>query len=255
MADACLAKQIYFGFDLWQAIFLVGSNLILIPVIFRAWKFAFYTRSFLYTAAFTASFLYHICIVQGLGGASCVFGFCYLKLLDYTGSYTVLFASFLLFLPFTSIHEKPKDNEELPVYNRRANRRKIKPNTTFAEDWIIYSIAITVAIMVGIVNNFEALTWLQIVLVLIPILVIVTMGWVHLYVVLHQKPEFDVIDLIISIVLALIGVFFFFVEYRLSPGTYWITHSLWHIFAGLSQLYLLESRNKKRSGCWVLLPN
>lgn len=259
MTDACLAKQIYFGFDLWQGIFLVASNLILIPVIFRAWKFRFYTRSYMYTAAFSASSLYHICIIQGLGGLSCVFGFCSLKLLDYTFSYSLLFSSPLLLLPFTAIHKKLKGDQfdSLPIYQRRTTQKaeKIKPNMTFVEDWIIYSIVLTTAILVGIVNNFEALTWLQIVLILVPIIVVVIIGWVHLYVVLHQKPEFDVIDLITSIVLALIGAFFFLVEYRLTPGTYWITHSLWHIFGGLSQLYLIESRNKKRSGCWVLLPN
>jgi predicted membrane channel-forming protein YqfA (hemolysin III family) len=133
-------------------------------------------------------------------------------------------------------------------------RKKIRPNLSYIEDWLLLGLIIYIALIVGSTLPITTLNWWQTLIPVVVFLLIAVISWTHLYFIHKRVPSFDIVDLVISIVLAVLAVVFFLVEYNLSPDSYWLTHSLWHIFAALSQLYLLESRNKNQSGLWVLIP-
>lgn len=246
MADTCYQNQNYFANNVWEAILLVSSNAVLLPVTWRAMSHGYKTRAYLSFAAFTASVCYHLCIIAPLFGESCVLHFCALKLLDYTPSYTILITGPLLLVPFNAFYRKEDLDKPKTI---------IKPDFTFVDDWIIFSCAIYVAVVVGEINGFGPLTWLQLAIPLIFVILVVIFSWVHIYVVFKRKPTFDIPDLIAVAVLSVFGIFMFLIEYVLNPTSYWATHSLWHLLGGLAYLYLIEARNKKRSGFWALFPS
>jgi hypothetical protein len=247
MADSCFKKQQYFGNNVWEAIFLVVSNLPLLIVVIRAWIYGFRTRAYLFMMAFLASFLYHVCLIRGGGGLTCVLNFCTLKLLDYMFSYTTLFSAILLFIPFTAFHSKKKN-----LSQAKSRLTVIKPNVSYVEDWIIFGTITAIGLLVGEINNFDSLSWLQVGVILFIYGVILGIGWTILFVQYGKKPEFDVIDLIFFVIFGLIAIFFFLIEYLLPASSYGYTHSLWHIFGSLALLYAIESRNKTVSGIWVI---
>lgn len=275
MADTCFVNEKYLSHHFHEVILLVSSNLLLLLPFWKAYILHEYLRAFIYLCSFFFSSSYHLCKTAGTDGSACLLPLCSLKLLDYTFSYTILMASFLYFLDFGVVykylkkyhkHSKRLESKTINMFyygpneqndttyqftkpNLKLKRKEnlIQPDMSYIEDWIIFCSILYNSISVS-ENEFNPLTYTQLGIGIGVIWAVVIIGWIYNYITFKISPYFDVKDLIIALILAVIGVFLFIIEDYIPSSTYWITHTLWHIFAAVSQLYLLEARNFKKSG-------
>jgi hypothetical protein len=287
MADPCYTSEIYLSHEIYEVIALVVTNLFLVFPLWKAYNLHEYTRAFLLLCSITFSSLYHLCKTSTADpdGSLCVLSLCALKLLDYTFSYTILNSSLLYLLDFGAVykhlnfyhthskkfevkkHFKPQSfhpwkggitgnvglTEGLKSVEPSLKNEEylVKPDMTYVEDYFIYLSVLYNAISVY-TNGFTSLTIIQLIILLGITILILVLGWTYIYSYYHIYPHYDTIDLIISIILATIGIILFLVADYLPVSSYWITHSLWHIFVSFSNLYLLEARNFRKSGWSVL---
>jgi len=284
--DNCFLTDLYISHEIYEVLALVVSNLFLLLPLYKAWVLHERLRALLYLLAIIFSSLYHLCKTFTADSTACVLPLCSLRLLDYTFSYTILVSSFLFFLDFGAVYKhlnsyhthsrRQEDNKfrkhsniplelgligsdmmdnsgKIWLQNKELKNIEclVKVDNTFIEDWLIISIGIYVAICVS-QNNFTALTFLQMAMLLGVVCAIVVFGWIYLYMNFHLVPHYDAKDLVISLIWAILAITLFLVADYLPPFTYWITHSIWHIFGSTAQLYLLEMRNFRKSGWFVL---
>ncbi len=215
----------------WQYIFLILSNLFFILPAILALKLDKRPYSFIWSSIVPFSGLFHACKGDWINEASekgfCwIFSFHELRNFDYLFAQMTLVLVGLYFINFNALYDK--------------NKKKIRKNMRWIEDFLIYSyIVITVILLRSVEQGVFTF-----ILLTCSVLIIVLAFWTWDYYFYGNLnfPVFNTRMIICSAVFSSLSLFLFI---GLSNESYWFAHSIWHIFGSLSVYFLLQTRTRK----------
>jgi hypothetical protein len=241
--------DLYGSSEIYQTIILIISNLVLIAPAFKAFFIGNYSRTFINLNAMLISSLYHLCKTntdhpKGI----CLIQFCVLKNLDYSASMTLLISVIFFILPFVNEEKLQKDINESKFKNKLPGK-KISIKLNFIEDYLLLCyfgfIYITLSSTVFCSNNYIMPLFIGLI---ISSIIITIIGNIIVTKCLEiNKNYFNRQITFIGFFLVSISLALFIVGDYLPTSSYWVTHSLWHIFGALSQLVLLNIRNRSNT--------
>lgn len=231
----------------YQTFVLTASNLfLLLPALKLFISNTYYKTNnksivFLNLMAMIVSFLYHLCKTNGPnGGGACLLHFCTLKNLDYSFSNTLLVSLIFFLFPF-AIQLEEEETKGLFILE---DYRFIENYVLCFYFWTIFLLLDSTLLCTG---NFTMVLFLAIISSSILIAIVGHCIIIESITDRRRFAKFNKINTAVGFTLVLIAAFFFVIEDYMDKRYYWITHSLWHIFASLAQLVLLDARNQKRT--------
>lgn len=188
-----------------EGLFLVTSNLALLPAIIYSLKRKLYPEAALFISLALVSTAYHYC----QSGVVCVFSF---KALQTTDHFFVYSAMIWLVLYFVDLKLVPKYMIFILL------QMGLLPSIIdyINEGWILSAVVISVIVIIG--------------------------GFI-IIAILRGFPKCDILDLFTAVLL--IGGGFFFHVYAGSPGdkNYAWSHAIWHIMSMLAIFFILEVKD------------
>lgn len=233
--------------ELYQTIFLVLSNLVLLIPAFKAFIIKNYSRVFLNLLAMFISSAYHLCKTSNNNsGGLCFLPFCTLKSLDYAASNTLLISLIFFILPFTIEEFNTGDN-----IKQDKKEKKLLKKIRFIEDYILlcYFGAIYLILNSTILCSGKKLFLVFIIFIISSLFIAIVGHFIILKIAgKNTYMTYNRTNLFIGFTLAAIAILFFFIEDYMNKKYYWIFHSLWHIIASISQIFLLDARTNTRTG-------
>lgn len=201
-----ILTAIFFGVD----VFTVFSNLFLLIPAVTAFYLNHRLRSIIYFFMFFFSALYHLCD----SFEACLFTFKFHHNLDF------FFAEFLIILGGLYLVE-------------------FTAETQFIEYWLIFTGAIIIVILQGILPGELS--------VQAGITAVVFIGVIVYWIVYKNKyghiPKYEWRMLTLGLALTSGSIILFSIQNVWYQG-YWLAHSLWHTAAALGQHYILMSKEK-----------
>lgn len=232
----------YAGLEIYQTFILVASNMPLLIAARKSFSFKDYTRGFLIATASFVSSVFHLCKTK-IGYGICLLPFCTLRALDYAFSNTVLVSTILFVLPIcvtefdTIIHS----SYGVPNTNTIAGN-------AFMESYVLIGFfSVVYFSMAGalLCSGRYALNFITVIIVLA--IVIGIFGRTVLSVWYGITIKFDRTNIILGLFFGGVAIIPFVIEGVLDLSSYWITHSLWHLFVTPALLFIFESRYKRPS--------
>lgn len=238
----------------YQTIFLVISNLfLLIPALKAFWNSDF-TRTCVFLSAMLVSSAFHLCKTKPHSGGICLLPFCTLRSMDYSTSITLLLSVIYAVFPWLYGENVRRGPEE----------EAISPSRMGAEGYVLVFFWISLNQLFSLLRCGSDET-------LVFMIVALSIGCIPAILSFALAPgnsscrpclgggrylPWDMRDFAIGFGLGVVAISLFVVESFLNSSWYWITHSLWHVFAALSAVFLLDCRSRKSWGlrtlvfCW-----
>lgn len=227
------AGDILYGTYWYENLFLIGTNLFLLFPIVKAFRLKRHTRTFVFGGAMIASIVYHAC--KTFDGIACLTHFCVLRSYDFFFSVLVLVSTGLYLIPFGELYD---NNDE---------------NVAWIENWLIYGYGILITFfLVQSDASFGVFLW-WVVSLTVSSVAIAVISLIAIAIRCGPLPKMDWQDFFIAVLFGVLGISFFVVEDKMGRDFYWVSHSLWHVFASFAQFYLLESRDLEYSGFDALI--
>jgi hypothetical protein len=205
------------------------------------------------------SSLYHLCKALPGGGNVCLLPFCILKHLDYASSTTVLLRMLLhvmLPVPFYLMEDVEMTVSNNQIWNERVMtwskyvRREEKTLVLCIYIFIIILLestlfcsgthsALLFGLTVGLIMGLVLITYYTFWLLTSPQFTSpITQLW--------SQARYNKLNLISGLASGIVALILFFIEDVTSISSYWYLHSLWHVFAALSETILLDVRTSRR---------
>ncbi len=254
--------DVFGGANAVQTCTLVLSNLVLFHAAYKAAYMRLYDICFVTLFAMIWSALYHLCKAQ-LGGANvCLLPFCTLKHLDYASSNTVLICSILhVLIPEPFYGDVPDFSEENGNYYAQLWTKRVKVWSKFIKHqkrtFIICAYILVLVLLESTLFCSGTRYALLFGLAGGMALGLVLFAYFNLWLLLapdfpssisqlFRQAGYNKSNLIMGLVCGVISLVLFFVEDAAAIASYWYLHSLWHVFAAVSETILLDVRTKRR---------
>jgi hypothetical protein len=231
----------YGSSEVYQAVFLIISNLFLLLPAFKSFLMNDYCRTFINISAMIVSSLYHLCKTNSKRVRNvCLVQFCILKNLDYSTSITLLISLIFFLLPFIYDIKNDKFAKQKGVKYKKTTR------FNFLEPYILLCYFIFTYITISgsvfcsnkyILELFGGLIGSAFIISIIGNIIITKILKLHKY-------YFNKKILFVGFFLAGLALVLFCISDYLPISSYWITHSLWHILGALAQIVLLNIRKR-----------
>lgn len=220
------------GTEPYQTVFLIISNLFILLPAFKSYYLKNYSRTFLNIMAMLISILYHLCKTKSTTSGYCLLHFCVLKNLDYSFSTTLLISIIFFIIPFV-------DEDGKKTYLSKYN---------FIESYILLSyFGVLYIILSSTILCYNKNSTLIFIITAGSAIAISIIGNIIVTKCLElNKNYFNTRIIIIGFIIGALSIFLFIISDYLDKNTYWITHSLWHILASITQFILLDIRKKPK---------
>ncbi len=253
--------DIFGGANTIQTCALILSNLPLLIAATKAAYMGLYDISMATFISMCFSWLYHMCKAQ-IGGANvCVLPFCSLKHLDYASSTTVLMRILLhVIIPvpyYTAddLTEGSKSSNSFMIIFGKHVKRAEKAFTIclyFMTLIILQSTSFCGGTQnAGLFGLLIGITALFTLVVYWTLWISVQGNW-SIWMNIWHNAGYNGVNTIVGLSLGLIALILFFIEDGTAISSYWYIHTLWHIFAELSEIVLMDVRTKRRGIHWFM---
>lgn len=241
--------DVFGGANVIQTCTLVLSNLFLVHATYKAFYMRLYDIGIITLVALLWSAFYHLCKSQAGGGNLCLLPFCMLKHLDYASSTTALIRVVLhVFLPVPLKLIKNNKFTIIRLWNKFVRGQE---KIFIASIYIFILILLQSTIFCSGTRNgglFALMLGLTFGLILFELFMLFI--WLQFTDTtikeIYSDAGYNWPNLILGLFFGVVAIVLFFIEDATNVAAYWYLHSLWHVFAALSQTILLDVRTPRR---------